>query len=98
MLPKAKRLTSAEVRAVLKEGKPVRVGAVSARYTTATASKAAVVVSTKVAKKATDRNRLRRLGYQALTKLPPKLHMVVFIQSKDAAPADIAQLCSKLSS
>ena len=104
MLPKTKRLTAQEVREVLKLGKPVRAGAVSARYTVGTAalpeqaSKAAVVVSTKVARSAVARNKLRRLGYAALTTLPARTHLVVFIQSKDVTPADIATLCSKLSS
>lgn len=97
MLPKTKRLTSQEVRTVLKEGKSVRIGTVSARYTKARDPKAALVVSTKVAKSAVTRNRLRRLGYQALT-LPQGLHMVVFIHSKEVTPEDITALCSKLSS
>lgn len=98
MLPKTKRLTAQEVREVLKLGKPVRAGAVSARYTVGTAAKAAVVVSTKVARSAVTRNRLRRLGYAALTTLPTRTHLVIFIQSKDVTQADIATLCSKLSS
>lgn len=98
MLPKTKRLTSEEVRHVIKTGKVVRVGAVSARYTGGTAAKAAVVVSKKVALSAVTRNRLRRLGYAALAKLPARTHLVVFILTKDVTPADIATLCSKLSS
>ena len=67
------------------------------RYTKAASGKAAVVVSTKVAKKATERNTLRRAGYAALHTLPPRTHLVVFIQSKQINPRDIALLCSKLS-
>lgn len=98
MLPKTKRLTATEVREVLKLGSVVRAGAVSARYTKAPAAKAAVVVSKKVARLAVTRNRLRRLGYSALTTLPARTHLVVFIHNKEVTPADIAQLCSKLSS
>ena len=98
MLPKTKRLTSKEVREVLKMGKPIRAGAVSARYTKAPAAKAAVVVSTKVARSAVARNRLRRLGYRALATLPQRTHLVIFIHSKDVTQTDITTLCSKLSS
>lgn len=97
MLPKGRRLTALEVRTVLKLGRSARAGGVSARYTTATVAKAAVVVSTKVAKAATERNRLRRKGYAALTPLPARTHLVVFIQNKNFDPADIAAVCSKLS-
>lgn len=104
MLPKTKRLTATEVREVLKLGSVIRAGAVSARYTKAPAAlpaqagKAAVVVSKKVARLAVTRNRLRRLGYSALTTLPARMHLVVFIHNKEVTPADIAHLCSKLSS
>jgi len=98
MLPKTKRLTAKEVREVLKEGRSMRQGNVAARYTTyAGAGKAAVVVSSKVAKKAHDRNRLRRAGYQALATLPHNIKLVLFIQKQDVSPQDIAELCSKLS-
>lgn len=107
MLPKNLRLTSTEVRAVLHKGRPVRVGGVSARYTSnkaigpAQASKAAVVVSTKVAKKAVERNRLRRMGYKTLAAhwhtLPRGIHLVLFIGRADADLGDIIELCLRLS-
>ena len=98
MLPKQARLSAAEVREVLKSGRSLRAGALSIKYTKAAKAKAAVVVSTKVAKRAVDRNRLRRAGYRALAHLPPRIHAVLFIheQSFDALAA--ASLCSKLSS
>jgi RNase P protein component len=97
MLPKKARLTSAEVREVLKKGRSINVGSVSARYTSSTGSKAAVVVSSAVAPKAATRNALRRLGYSALARLPKGLHMVVFVRSATFDPKDISSLCSKLS-
>ncbi len=98
MLPKKSRLTAREVRATLKEGKSVRKSSVSARFVpTAKAGKAAIVVSTKVARQATERNRLRRLGYAALPTPLPKGNLVLFIQTPDFKTADILSLCSILS-
>jgi ribonuclease P protein component len=101
MLPKSRRLTAEEVKIVLKKGRVVRSPSILARYTEAAAAKAAVVVSTKVAKRATERNRLRRKGYAALSAnwrtLPARTHMVVFVLRKDFDPADIRTVCSKLS-
>lgn len=97
MLPKRKRLSAREVREVLKRGKSLRAGAVSARYTEALSGKAAVVVSSKVAKGAVERNRLRRAGYRALGSPPPRKHVVFFIQNKTLDPQDIRSVCLKLS-
>ena len=97
MLSKTRRLTAAEVREVLKKGRAMRVGDISARYIAASKGRAAMVVSTKVAKRAVDRNRLRRQGYAALPSSLPRATVVFFIQSKTFDPKDIAALCSKLS-
>ena len=96
MLPKRSRLTAREVRAILKGGRSARLPTVSAKYLPAPMGKVAVVVSAKVAKKATERNALRRAAYQALATLP-KAHAVFFIQNKQFDPADIRSLCLKLS-
>lgn len=98
MLPRSKRLRAEEVAAVLRVGKSVRAGSVSAKYTPATgAGRAAIVVSKKVARLAVTRNKLRRAGYQALPPLPRGVHVVFFIQKADFQTADILSLCSKLS-
>lgn len=98
MLPKKNRLTAREVRSTLKEGTSVRKRSVSARFVhTTKAGKAAIVVSMKVARKATERNRLRRLGYAALPTPLPKGNLVLFIQTPDFKTADILSLCSTLS-
>lgn len=97
MLPKHSRLTAREVRAILKGGRSVRGGGVSAKFTPASKGKAAIVVSAKVAKKATERNALRRAAYRALPSLP-KAHIVFFIQTKTFDPDELANLCSRLSS
>ena len=82
---------------MLKSGRTMRTGGVSVRYTKAAGSKAAVIVGTKVARKASQRNYLRRKGYAALTKLPQGIYMAVFIVARDFDPRDIIHLCSKLS-
>ena len=97
MLAKLRRLNAREVRGVLKNGRSARVGTVVARYTIAQSSKAAVVVSGKVAKRAVDRNRIRRKGYAALATLPKSKHLVFFIQKKEFDPHDITLICLKLS-
>lgn len=98
MLPKRSRLTAAEVRATLKGGKSLREGAVSVKYSPAKNTKAAVVVSTKVAGSAVKRNALRRAGYQTLKGLLPKgLHAVFFIHTQQFDPRALTHLCSKLS-
>jgi len=98
MLSKRSRLTAAEVRSVIKNGRSLRSPTLSAKYVAGSTSKAAVVVSTKVAKKAVERNRLRRAAYQALaTALPPNAHVVFFLHKPLVDPAEFATLCSKLS-
>jgi ribonuclease P protein component len=98
MLPKKQRLTAAEVRAILKSGTSARGSRVSAKYVKVPGSKAAVVVSKKVAKTAVLRNRLRRMGYEALkVSLPSGLHLVLFVLSPEVQASDIATLCSRLS-
>jgi ribonuclease P protein component len=97
MLPKKQRLNAAQVRAILKDGTSLRGTAVSAKYLRAASAKVAIVVSKKVAKSAVARNRLRRMGYQALTPPPKHLHLVLFILKAQVTPADIAALCSRLS-
>jgi ribonuclease P protein component len=98
MLAKSRRLTAHEVREVLKNGRSLRAGSVSARYTRVVGKgKAAVVVNTKVAKRAVDRNRLRRQVFSALPSLPTGIRLVLFVQNKELNLEDIQSLCSKLS-
>ena len=97
MLPKKERLTSSEVREVLKGGTSLREGSISAKVLPAARGKASVVVSSKVAPTAVLRNRLRRMGYQALPHPLPHYRMIFFVQRRDFDPAAFSQLCSKLS-
>ena len=98
MLPKKARLTSAEVREILKNGRSVRFGTLSAKYVPAATAKAAVVVSTKVAKAAVERNKLRRAAYLVLrTSLPKGVCAVFFLHKPVLDPIELASLCLKLS-
>lgn len=89
MLPKKRRLTSAEVREVIAHGSSLRGGVVSLKYVTNKGDfKVAMVASKSVAKRAVDRNRLRRALYRAFTTLPPeaitvlaRAHTVFFVRN-----------------
>jgi ribonuclease P protein component len=72
MLPKKRRLSSAEVRDVIARGKSVRGTVLSLKYVVNKGFfRAAVVVPKSVAKRAVDRNRVRRALYRTLANLPP---------------------------
>lgn len=99
MLPKRKKLSAAEVREILKEGRAMRTAHLLAKYTRSGAGKAAVVVSKKISKSAVERNRLRRALFRALEEnLPAHAHLVLMVQKKtDDFSHDIKTVCSKLS-
>lgn len=97
MLPKTRRLSAAEVRQVMKTGRPARVAGVSAKYEAAASPQVAVVISKKVAPGAVERNRLRRLVYRSLPSPLPKARMVLFVQSAKLDPEAVRTLCSQLS-
>lgn len=103
MLRKKARLTSAEVREIIKNGRSVRLGTLSAKFTKGSsalptqAGKAAVVVSAKVAKNAVERNKLRRAAYLALrTSLPKGVHVVFFLHKPVLDKNELTSLCLKL--
>jgi ribonuclease P protein component len=98
MLPKVSRLTAGEVRAILKEGKSVRTPSLLAKYGLGSSAKIAVVVSKKIARKAIQRNAIRRSVYHSLPQALPSKKHVAFLVLKypaDYAP-DIKIICSKL--
>ncbi len=88
MLPKSRRLTSYEVDDVLKYGRSRRGEYLSVKiHILSTPLRVSVVVSKSVAKKAVERNRLRRAVYQALSSplfqkygLLAKGNAIVFVQ------------------
>lgn len=104
MLAKEARLTAAEVREILKSGRSVRATTLSAKYRVFSAnqpmyvSKAAVVVSKKVAKTAVMRNSLRRAAYRILrTTLPRGVQVVFFLHKPLVDEKELTLLCLKLS-
>ncbi len=98
MLAKTARLTAAEVREILKNGRSVRSATLSAKYVPVVGAKAAVVVSSKVAKTAVLRNKLRRAAYLTLRSiLPHNRHVVFFLHKPLVDEKELTQLCLKLS-
>lgn len=97
MLRKKARLTSAEVREIIKNGRQARLGTLSAKFTKGSSAKAAVVVSAKVAKSAVLRNRLRRAAYLVLrASLPENVHVVFFLHEPVLDKNKLTALCLKL--
>ena len=98
MLPKKQRLGAAEVREILKRGRSVRSGTLSAKYVAAATAKVAIVVSVKVSKTAVMRNKLRRAAYLALRSSMPKgVHVVFFLHKPTLDQCELISLCLKLS-
>jgi RNase P protein component len=97
MLPKRQRLTAAEVREILKSGRSARAATLSAKFLPGK-GQAAVVVSSKVAETAVLRNTLRRAAYRTLrAALPNNVRAVFFLHKPILDPAELEQLCLKLS-
>jgi len=98
MLPKNRRLTSAEVTLVLKSGKSVSAGPLRLKYTKRTEktllSRFAIVISKKVLKSAVDRSHLRRQAFSLLrdTKPPFPINGAIFITT----PIKFADLKERL--
>lgn len=98
MLSKTNRLSASEVREILTSGRLVRCGDLSAKFKSNTGvSKAAVIVSAKVAKNAVERNKLRREVYRVLrTSLPKNIRAVFFIHKPIIDQDELNSLCLKL--
>ena len=97
MLRKKARLSASEVREIIKSGRSVRLGTLSAKFKESASSKAAVVVSAKVAKNAVERNTLRRAAYLALrSSLPKGVHVVFFLHKPVLDKNELNALCLKL--
>jgi ribonuclease P protein component len=95
MLPKAARLPH---HAFL--GRPfkrVRFKYGSVGFYTDSEPRIKVIVSKKIARRAVDRNRIRRRLTHALTKLRPQvIHSIVVLPTQDAARAPFSELLSAL--
>ncbi|HVY73089.1 MAG TPA: ribonuclease P protein component [Candidatus Paceibacterota bacterium] len=87
MLPKNRRLNAREVAEVLAKGRSARATYLSAKQLPGTVPfRASAVVSKKVAKRAVERNRLRRALYRALQDIKGSGTHVVFVQKIPPAP------------
>lgn len=83
MLPKRQRLSRSEFAHLLRVGRRIHTSSCTLIYTPASTLKAGVVVSKKTARKATQRNLMRRRVYTILREhvptLPP-LHIAVLLK------------------
>ena len=85
MLLKTRRLTTPEVQDVLKRGRSRRGVYLSSKHlATGGPLKTSVIVAKSVAKLATERNRLRRAVYHALTPFLGAGNVIIFVQKKPA--------------
>lgn len=87
MLPKERRLIAAEVREVLRKGRSTKGSFLSfKRLEGPLPLRTAVVVPKSVAKKAVDRNRIRRAVYRALIPFGGTGKSVIFVQKTPPLP------------
>ncbi|TSC69133.1 MAG: hypothetical protein G01um101456_332 [Parcubacteria group bacterium Gr01-1014_56] len=109
MLPKKRRLTARQVREVISLGRGIKGSSVSLKYLARPGFFGAAVVAPKaLARRATDRNRIRRTVYRTLSSLPLKERkalegvLVVFFIRSVPSPllptlkSDIADILIKL--
>jgi ribonuclease P protein component len=106
MLSRRKRLRAHEVGAIIASGRSARGTHLSVKFLPASTSfRAAVVVPKSLARKAHDRNRLRRAAYRALADLSvtdKKGTAVFFVRTIPQGPlapafaSDLAMLVSKI--
>ncbi len=92
MLPKTRRLTTKAVTEVLRVGRSKRGVFLSMKFADAPSPfQSSAVVSKSVAKRAVDRNRLRRAVYRAIAKrlqtspLPSRGRALIFVQKVPSA-------------
>jgi len=104
MLLKKKRVTKELFQTVLKSGNTLSGSFFIFRYIKQSTPQYAFVASKKIAKRAVDRNKLRRQGYNSLNSLPLKNYLGVFFYKKHPKNAsfkdikeDIAIILGKLS-
>jgi ribonuclease P protein component len=109
MLPKRKRLSATQVAAILKGGRSASGSLLSMKYMAQLSGfNAVVIVPKSLARKAVDRNRLRRAVYRALYPLlPPRagqsgIQALFFVRKVPPLPltpafaADLATVLAKL--
>lgn len=97
MLSKRKRVDKKLFLEVMKKGKVVPHSLFLLRYLKGEESRFAFVVPKSVSKKAVDRNKMRRIGYNTLNSIDilPKM-TAIFFYKKEAKIATVAQLKSAI--
>ena len=93
MLPKSNRLPSLEIRSVLRHGKRLTDKNIQIVFASSNAqvSRFAFVVSTKIDKRATRRNRIKRVMREAVRALIPRMvgTFDVVVQARSGKEAEI---------
>ena len=92
MLPKKKRVTKELFQTVIKSGGTLSGSFFVFRYIKQKYPQYAFVVSKKIAKKAVDRNKLRRRGYSVLNNYKLKDYLGVFFYKKEAQKASFIEI------
>jgi ribonuclease P protein component len=92
MFPKKKRVTKELFQAVMKKGDTLSSPFFVFRYIRQDEPHYAFVAPKSVAKKASDRNELRRRGYSALRSFPIEHGVGIFFYKKQAQKATFSQI------
>jgi len=92
MFPKKKRVTKDLFQAIMKHGKILPSSFFVFRYIKQNNPQYAFVAPKSVAKSATERNKLRRLGYNALSLYPISSCAGIFFYKKEAKKASLAEI------
>lgn len=92
MLPKKKRVTKEVFQHLLKEGKTFSTPLFLFYYQNSDTPQYAFVAPKNIFKKATERNKYRRIGYNILRLLPISKGKGIFMFRKDAKLANLGDL------
>jgi len=99
MLPQKNRLNRKDFLLVKKNGKKIFLSDFLVYYLSSDQQKVSVVVSKKIAKKATQRNKLRREIYDYFKKprVNPTRNLIIYPQKHEISLSDLDQVLSKIS-
>lgn len=98
MLPKKKRVTKELFKLIMKEGKVIQGSLFLFRYIPQPLPQYAFVAPKNIAKKATQRNSLRRRGYSALSRHKIKASAGIFFYKKEGKEASFEAISSDIKS
>lgn len=98
MLPRKKRVTKELFNLIMKKGKVTQGSLFLFRYISQPSPQYAFVVPKNIAKKATQRNSLRRRGYSAISSNEVKGSAGVFFYKKEGKEASFEEISSDIKS